>query len=77
MKGIIGWIKTIKPKEKLKLKTGAEMMKMIGLLMRLLLNYAFSKSVEIVAGLFKRRAKTALRNIKPPASRDISYEKKP
>lgn len=51
-------------------------MNMPGLLMRFLLNYAFSKFVDIVAGLFKRRAKTALRNAPRPGWRPTFGKKK-
>jgi hypothetical protein len=64
-------------KLKLNLKNGGEMMNVIGLLMRFILNYAFSKFVDVVAGLFKRRAKIALGNTKPPTLRAIIDKKKP
>jgi len=63
-------------KRRLRFRIGAVMMTWIGLLMRFLLNYAFSKFVDFVAALFKRRAKTALRNTQPPTSRTISCRKK-
>ena len=74
---IIGWNIIQKMKRKSRSRIGAVMMTWIGLLMRFLLNYAFSKFVDLVAALFKRRAKTALRNTKPPTSRTISCRKKP
>lgn len=52
-------------------------MNMIGLLMKLLLNYVFSRFVDLVAGLFKRRAITALRNAQNPHWRAINDKKKP
>jgi hypothetical protein len=43
--------------------------------MRLMSNYAFSKFAEFVVGRLFRRAKTALRNTKPPALRETIDKK--